>query len=160
MNQSVPLALRRLGYPDDQIKDIVAYCLGHGTLRGCPTITHERLAAKGFTPDVIAAIEKQLPSISELKYAFTQWILGKDFCMKLGFSEDSAMDITISLFSSVDGINQFQYDGQLGFGESKRDAAIKQIKSASANWKRAENSIKAREYWERYFEQNPLDTGK
>ncbi len=75
--------------------------------------------------------------------------------MKLGFSEEAAMGITRNLFSSVDGINQYQYNGSIGFGDTKKDAALSQLRSASANWKRAQNTIPAREYWEKYFEQHP-----
>lgn len=36
VNASVPPALRRLGYAESQVEDIVNYCRGHRTLRGCP----------------------------------------------------------------------------------------------------------------------------
>ncbi|MDD4762028.1 MAG: hypothetical protein PHZ25_03340 [Candidatus Pacebacteria bacterium] len=75
--------------------------------------------------------------------------------MQLGFSEEAAIEITKSLFSSVDGIYQFQYDGKIAFADSKKDAALKKLRAASANWKRAENTITAKEYWERYFAQHP-----
>lgn len=75
--------------------------------------------------------------------------------MKLGFDEETAMDITYSLFSSVDGINQYQYTGAIGFGESKKEAALSKLRQASANWKRATNTVTAKEYWEAYFEQHP-----
>ncbi len=71
--------------------------------------------------------------------------------MSLGFTEEAALDITHDLFSSADGINQFQYNGALGFGDSKGEVALRRLRSASANWKRAENTITAKEYWERYF---------
>lgn len=79
----------------------------------------------------------------------------RDEIMKLGFDEDTAMDITYSLFSSVDGINQYQYTGAIGFGESKKEAALSKLRQASANWKRAANTVTAKEYWEAYFEQHP-----
>lgn len=75
--------------------------------------------------------------------------------MKLGFDEETAMDITYSLFSSVDGIDQYQYTGAIGFGESKKEAALSKLRQASANWKRATNTVTAKEYWEAYFEQHP-----
>lgn len=75
--------------------------------------------------------------------------------VKLGFSEDAAMNIVYSLFSSIDGIYQYQENGQLGFGDSKKDAAIKKLRSANANWKMAENTITSRGYWERFFSKYP-----
>ena len=80
----------------------------------------------------------------------------KNEIMKLGFSEDVAMDITYSLFSNASGICLAYPDsGQLCYAGSKKDAAIEKLRSASANYKRAENTVTAKEYWETYFEQNP-----
>ncbi|MGP2574206.1 hypothetical protein ACTVT6_13560, partial [Staphylococcus aureus] len=36
INQSLPPALQALGYTEGQIRDIVAYCAGHQTLKGAP----------------------------------------------------------------------------------------------------------------------------
>ncbi len=92
VNQSVPRALQHLGYSGQQIDEIVKYCLGHGTLQGSPTINHDALIAHGFNPEQLAAVEKQLPNVSELKYAFTKWVLGTDFCKQLGFTEQQLND--------------------------------------------------------------------
>jgi ribonucleoside-diphosphate reductase alpha chain len=45
VNQSVPAALRLLGYEDDEVDGITEYMLGRGTLRGCPHLG-ARLPAK------------------------------------------------------------------------------------------------------------------
>ncbi|HBX16161.1 MAG: hypothetical protein UT86_C0013G0003 [Candidatus Magasanikbacteria bacterium GW2011_GWC2_40_17] len=80
----------------------------------------------------------------------------KNEIMKLGFAEDVALDITYNLFGDASGIYYAYPDsGQLGFGDSKKDVAIQKLRSASANWKRAENTVIAKEYWEAYFEQHP-----
>lgn len=93
INQSVPLALKNLGYSASQIDDIVKYAKGHGTLKGCKAISHERLEALGFTPDKIEAIEAALPTAFEIKFAFNQWTLGEDFCKDvLGISEAQLAD--------------------------------------------------------------------
>jgi ribonucleoside-diphosphate reductase alpha chain len=42
VNQSVQIALSRLGYSAAQIEEIEKYCKGHGTLRGCPHIKSSR----------------------------------------------------------------------------------------------------------------------
>jgi ribonucleoside-diphosphate reductase alpha chain len=41
VNQTVPRALRRLGYPDDQIKDVVAYISEHNTVVDAPYLKEE-----------------------------------------------------------------------------------------------------------------------
>jgi ribonucleoside-diphosphate reductase alpha chain len=80
INQSVPQALRNLGYTDAQTDAIVKYAKGHGTLKGCKAINHQRLRDIGFNDEKIAAIEAGLPGAFEIKFAFNQWTLGEDFC--------------------------------------------------------------------------------
>ena len=101
VNQSVPRALKKLGYTDTQVKSIVDHCVGHGTLKGCLSITHESLRAKGFTDLQINAVEKQLPSVSELKYALSPWVLGMEFCKSLGFTEEQLSNANFNLLKEL-----------------------------------------------------------
>src|SRR5680860_464553 len=48
INQSLPPALRHLGYSPGQIQDIITYATGTRTLKHAPFINHETLHAKGF----------------------------------------------------------------------------------------------------------------
>ena len=50
INQSLPPALRKLGYTHDQIHDIITYATGTRTLKQAPFLNHDSLRAKGFTP--------------------------------------------------------------------------------------------------------------
>jgi ribonucleoside-diphosphate reductase alpha chain len=59
INESVPPALKFLGYTSHEIEDIIKYCKGHGTLIGCPHINTQSLAEKGFTADVITQVERR-----------------------------------------------------------------------------------------------------
>lgn len=93
INQSVPRALRRLGYTEDQIDDIVKYAKGRGTLEGCPHINKSALEEFGFTQDRIKAVEEALPSTFDIKFAFNQWTLGEDFCKdQLDMTEEQLAD--------------------------------------------------------------------
>ena len=83
INQSIPPALRKLGYNEDQIKEIVKYAKGAGTLQGCPYINPETLKAKGFTEDLIKKIELQLPSTFDISFAFTKYTVGDKFCKEV-----------------------------------------------------------------------------
>jgi len=74
VNKSVPPALKSLGYSESEVKEIVEYCVGHGTLEGS-NITKEMLLAKGL--DVIE-IEKQMKDAFDVKY-----VIGD-----VGFSEE------------------------------------------------------------------------
>src|SRR5262249_17762423 len=60
INQSLPVALKTLGYTPPQIDDMVAYCVGRGTLRGAPFINHETLRAKGFDESGLTRLELAL----------------------------------------------------------------------------------------------------
>ncbi|KIG13451.1 Ribonucleotide reductase of class II (coenzyme B12-dependent) [Enhygromyxa salina] len=93
INQSVPGALRRLGYTDGQIEDIVRYCKGAGTLAGSPELTHADLRAKGFTQPLIDRIESELAQAFELSFVFNRYTLGDDFCRDtLGFTDTQLSD--------------------------------------------------------------------
>ncbi len=79
INQSVPPALAKLGYAPWQIDDVIRYCRGAGTLNGCPHVNPAALKAKGFTDEVLAEVERQLPGAFELPFVFNKWTLGEDF---------------------------------------------------------------------------------
>lgn len=108
INQSIPPALRKLGYTELQITDIISYVVGHKTLHGAPVINHDSLTARGFTPEVLHALESGLENAFELKFAFNKFSLGEQFCTEvLGFSEaqlnDWAFDMLTALgFSAAD----------------------------------------------------------
>ncbi len=81
INRMVPEALRVLGYDDEAFKRIVTYAVGRGTLEGAPSVNHETLAEKGFTPDKIAAVEKAVATAFDIKFTFNKWTLGERFCV-------------------------------------------------------------------------------
>jgi ribonucleoside-diphosphate reductase alpha chain len=80
INRTVPEALRKLGYAPEQIEAIVTYAVGHGTLRNSPALSHDSLKAKGFTDAVIAKLEQALASAFDVRFAFTKYALGEEFC--------------------------------------------------------------------------------
>ena len=93
INRSVPAALAGLGYDEDQVREIVAYAVGHGTLKGAPIVTHEALKERGFGPEEIARIEAALPSAFDIRFAFNQWTLGAEFCTEtLGIPKERLAD--------------------------------------------------------------------
>ncbi len=82
INQSVPSALKNLGYKDAEIDAISKYAVGHGTLVGSPTLTHEQLRKKGFTDEKISQVEAGLASAFDITFAFTRFGLGDEFLTK------------------------------------------------------------------------------
>ncbi|MFO0932269.1 MAG: vitamin B12-dependent ribonucleotide reductase [Planctomycetota bacterium] len=79
INQSVPVALRRLGYAAEQIESIVRYATGAATLKGAPHINHVTLRTKGFTPEILEKIESLLPSTFDLTFVLNRFTLGDTF---------------------------------------------------------------------------------
>jgi ribonucleoside-diphosphate reductase alpha chain len=84
VNQSVPLALERLGYDRNEIERIARYAVGYGTLRGAPHVNESSLHNKGFTDAEIAAIERTLPNVLDLRQAFGRGIVSDDTLTRLG----------------------------------------------------------------------------
>jgi ribonucleoside-diphosphate reductase alpha chain len=102
INNSIPPALQAMGYTPSQVDDIVRYCKGAGSLKGCPHINEESLRSKGFTEEVLTKIENVLPSVFEIGFAFNQWTLGEAFCKEtLGISEQQLSDWNFSILKHL-----------------------------------------------------------
>ncbi|MEM4363780.1 MAG: adenosylcobalamin-dependent ribonucleoside-diphosphate reductase, partial [Candidatus Diapherotrites archaeon] len=101
VNQSLPRALKKLGYSEKQIDDIVKYVKGTGSLEGCPFINKETLKAKGFTEEKLALIENLLPSAFELKFVFNTFTLGEDFIKSLGIKEEKIKSKDFDLLAEL-----------------------------------------------------------
>lgn len=102
INQSIPPALKKLGYNQDQINEIVKYAKGAGTLVGCPYINHESLRARGFTEDVLNKLESILPSVFELSFAFNKYTLGEKFLKNnLNFTDEQINDFGFDVLTEL-----------------------------------------------------------
>lgn len=83
INQSVPPALKKLGYSETQIDEIVKYCTGYGTLKTAPEINHASLREKGFTEEVLEKVESELKSAFDISFVFNAFTLGQEFTASL-----------------------------------------------------------------------------
>jgi len=102
INESVPPALKNLGHTAKEINEIIKYTKGHGSLVGCPHINAQSLTGKGFTKDVLNKIEKSLPSVFDINFAFNKWTLGAGFCTNaLGFSEEQLDDASFNVLKEL-----------------------------------------------------------
>jgi ribonucleoside-diphosphate reductase alpha chain len=102
INQTVPIALKKLGYKKGQIDKIIQYAVGHGTLSGSPAISHEVLQAKGFTDEALKLLEKALGDAFDIKFVFNKWVLGNEFCSQsLGFSPEKLDDISFDMLTEL-----------------------------------------------------------
>lgn len=100
-NQSVEPALVALGYGVDQVREIMRYVSGTFTLKGAPHINRDSLALKGFTDLDIARLEKHLPRVFELSFAFNKWILGEETLKRLGISAADMEDPNLNLLKRL-----------------------------------------------------------
>ncbi len=79
VNNSVPSALRRLGYGAQETEEILQYCIGSGTFAGSPGVNRERLLNCGLSEEQIAGIEKDLRNTMDIRFVFNQWTVGQEF---------------------------------------------------------------------------------
>jgi ribonucleoside-diphosphate reductase alpha chain len=133
INRAVPEALRTLGYSEADIAEIEAYAVGHGGLAQAPAINHTTLKAKGFTDEVIAKVEKALPTAFDIKFVFNKWTLGEEFCRdKLGISAEDL------------GTSSFDLLAAIGF--SKREIEAANIHACGAMTVEGAPHLKAEHY--------------
>jgi len=101
VNESVPVALRVLGYGEAQIGDIINYLRGHASLKNAPHINHQSLKEKGLQAVELEKIEKSLAMVFELAFAFNVWTLGEECMQRLGFSSEQYNDPNFNLLSAL-----------------------------------------------------------
>ncbi len=112
INRMVPRALRTLGYTEIQIEDIVRYAVGRGSLDQAPGVNPQSLRGKGFTEAAMGALEDQIGSAFDIRFAFNKWTLGEDFCTRvLGFTTEQLDDVTFDMLA------------ELGFTKEEMEAA-------------------------------------
>ena len=109
VNQSVPEALKRLGYSPADVQEIVAYVCGTNTLLAAPHVNRASLKARGLTDDDLGKVEAALLSSFELDLAFGPWILGEDSYARLGVPEEQMRRPGFSLLSYL-GFSRAEID--------------------------------------------------
>ncbi len=111
INQSVPQALRNLGYLPEEADAIEKYAVGAASFDGSPFINSITLKEKGFTDTEIEKLNGAAKSAFEIGFIFNRFTLG-DVCMqRLGFTEDQYVDWNFNLLE------------ELGFSEEEIMAA-------------------------------------
>ncbi len=112
INQSIRPALEKLGYDEDQIREILENCVGTGTLQGAPGIPAERLVERGFGEEQLERIDESLRNSMSIDPAFAEHTLGREFLTgTLNVPEEEIDDPAFDLL------------GWLGFTSEERAAA-------------------------------------
>jgi ribonucleoside-diphosphate reductase alpha chain len=88
VNQTVPRALRRLGYMEHEVQEIVAYVSGTNTLLAGPHINRRTLKERGLHDADLAKVETAIPGVFDLDSAFATWVIGEDTYDRLGATKD------------------------------------------------------------------------
>jgi ribonucleoside-diphosphate reductase alpha chain len=102
INQTVPLALRTLGYDEPAIRRIVDHAVGHGSLASAPAINHESLALRGFDAGTLARIDQAIATAFDIRFAFSRYTLGEAFCREaLGLDEQALSDPKLDILSNL-----------------------------------------------------------
>ena len=111
INQSVPVALRNLGYKQNEIDAIIKYAVGAGSFEGAPSINPQTLSEKGFIADEIKKLNEAAKSAFEIGFVFNKFALGESCLERLGFTAEQYNDWNFNLLEA------------LGFTDEQIDAA-------------------------------------
>jgi len=101
INQSVPAALKRLGYSAREIADIVTYIRGTSSLTGAPHVNRESLKDKGFTDKQIEKIELGLETVFDINQTFSTWNIGEETLTRLGIKKEKFQDPSFNLLKAL-----------------------------------------------------------
>jgi ribonucleoside-diphosphate reductase alpha chain len=111
INQSVPAALKNLGYSEKETEAIIKYTVGSASFSGAPFINHQTLSEKGFIAEEIKKLDDAVRAAFEIGFVFNRFSLGEACLERLGFTADQYNDWNFNLLEA------------LGFSEEQIDAA-------------------------------------
>jgi ribonucleoside-diphosphate reductase alpha chain len=101
INQSVPTALKNLGYTDKQIDGIVKYAVGAASFAGAPVINHQSLSEKGFIAEEIKKLDAAVGAAFEIGFVFNVYTLGEECLQRLGFKPEQYYNLEWSLLEAL-----------------------------------------------------------
>ncbi len=102
INQTVPLALRTLGYDEPAIRRIVDHAVGHGSLASAPAINHESLSSRGFDAATLERVDQAIGTAFDIRFAFSRYTLGEVFCREaLGLDDETLVDPKLDILSRL-----------------------------------------------------------
>ena len=101
INQSVPVALKNLGYGQREVEGIVKYAVGSGTFAGAPHINHQTLSERGFINDEIRKLDNAVKAAFEIGFVFNVYNLGEECLQRLGFKAEDYFNFEWSLLEAL-----------------------------------------------------------
>jgi len=101
INQSVPSALKHLGYSQKESDAIIKYATGSASFAGAPHINHQTLSEKGFIADEIKKLDAAALTAFEVGFIFNKYSLGEECLQRLGFTEEEYNDGEWSMLEAL-----------------------------------------------------------
>ncbi|KYP15511.1 vitamin B12-dependent ribonucleotide reductase [Flavihumibacter sp. CACIAM 22H1] len=101
INQSVPAALKNLGYSEKETDAIVKYAVGSASFSGAPFINHQTLSEKGFIAEEIKKLDDAVKAAFEIGFVFNRFSLGEACLERLGFTADQYNDWNFNLLEAL-----------------------------------------------------------
>lgn len=101
VNQSVPRALRSLGYGQKEIEKILKHIVGCMSFEHCPHINRSTLSARGLSEQDISKIEASLPRAFNLAGAFSRYNISDKTLRDIGLSEPDLSNPKFSLLETL-----------------------------------------------------------
>jgi ribonucleoside-diphosphate reductase alpha chain len=101
INQSVPAALKNLGYSEREVDAIIKYTVGSGTFAGAPHINHQTLSEKGFIAEEIKKLDGSVNSAFEIGFVFNVYNLGEECLQRLGFKPEQYFNFEWNLLEAL-----------------------------------------------------------
>jgi len=86
VNRSLPLALKRLGYTETEIRGVVSYCVGEGNLPPEGPLSRKGLKEAGFKEKELDIVEEKLKHAFSLEEAFSPGLFPEKFLNRIGFN--------------------------------------------------------------------------
>jgi ribonucleoside-diphosphate reductase alpha chain len=111
INESIPSALRNLGYSEKEQEAIIKYAVGAASFNGAPFINHQTLSEKGFIADEIRKLDDAVKSAFEIGFVFNVYSLGEECMQRFGFQAEEYFNPGWSMLEA------------LGFTDDQIDAA-------------------------------------
>ena len=111
INESIPTALKNLGYSEKEMDGIIKYAVGSASFNGAPFINHQTLSEKGFIAEEIKKLDEAVKAAFEIGFVFNVYALGEECLQRFGFKPEQYFNPSWSMLEA------------LGFKGSEMDAA-------------------------------------
>src|SRR5690606_28086412 len=109
INQSVPLALKNLGYSEKEANAIIKYAVGAGSFDGASHINPQALSEKGLIAEEIEKLQKAVGSAFDITFIFNVYTLGEECLKRLGFKPEQYYNFEWNLLEAL-GFTQKQIE--------------------------------------------------